>query len=63
MVEIKQARAYRSSDSVDYIFGSSWNMNHFIILPETFSQNVVHAPYRDETQTNLLLHKELKALT
>jgi hypothetical protein len=30
---------------------------------ETFSQNVAHAPYRAETQSNLLLHIELKALT
>jgi hypothetical protein len=31
---------------------------------EIFSQNVAHAPYRDETQSNLLSHKrELKALT
>jgi hypothetical protein len=32
-------------------------------MDETFSQNVVLATYKVETQSSLLLHKKLKALT
>jgi hypothetical protein len=46
-----------------YVSRSAWNANLFISLPlervEIFSENVAHAPYRDETQSNLLLHKKL----
>jgi hypothetical protein len=57
-----------SPEYVDYNFRYAWNTNRFIILPltrvETFSQNVAHAPYRDENlEKPSLIQREVKALT